>query len=115
MNPRELGAAPMRVRVPFPLLFVIASLIGVAVGQSPNGTVSGLVLDPSGRAIPGAEVLIVSDVTGVKYPGATNGEGIYAVPNLPPGTYRIQVSKRGFKTLIKPDVMLNVQTAAAIN
>jgi hypothetical protein len=105
----------MRVRVPFPLLFVIASLIGVAVGQSPNGTVSGLVLDPSGRAIPGAGVLIVSDVTGVKYPGATNGEGIYAVPNLPPGTYRIQVSKRGFKTLIKPDVMLNVQTAAAIN
>ena len=53
--------------------------------------------------------------TGIRYPGTTNGEGIYAVPNLPPGPYRIQVSKTGFKTLIKPDVVLNVQSAVAIN
>lgn len=105
----------MRVRFPLPLLFVIVFLVGAAVGQSPNGTVSGLVLDPSGRAIAGAEVLIVNDATGVKYPSATNDEGIYAVPNLPPGPYRIQVSKQGFKTLIKPDVVLNVQSAVAIN
>ena len=37
------------------------------------------------------------------------------LPNLPPGPYRIQVSKVGFKTLIKPDVILNVQWAVAIN
>src|ERR1700674_5469795 len=115
MNPRELGAAPMRLRVPLPQLFVIVFLIGAAVGQSPNGTISGLVLDPSGRAVPGAEVLIVNDATGIRYPGATNGEGIYAVPNLPPGPYRIQVSKMGFKTLIKPEIVLNVQDALAIN
>ena len=35
----------MRVRFPFPLLLLIASLIGAAVGQFPNGTVSGLVFD----------------------------------------------------------------------
>src|SRR5580765_816289 len=45
----------------------------------------------------------------------SNGEGIYAIPNLPPGPYRIQVSRIGFKTLIKPDVVLNVQSAVAIN
>jgi hypothetical protein len=73
------------------------------------------VLDPSGRPIQGAEVLIVNDATGIRFPGATNGEGIYAVPNLSPGPYRIQVSKIGFKTLIKPDVVLNVQSAVAIN
>src|SRR4029077_791579 len=43
------------------------------------------------------------------------GEGIYEVPNLQPGPYRIQVSKSGFKTLIKPDVILNVQNAVTIN
>jgi len=75
---------------------------------------SGLVLDPAGRAIRDAEVLILNDVTGVKYRGITNGEGIYAVPNLPPGPYRLQVSKVGFKTLIKPDIVLNVQDALAI-
>jgi Carboxypeptidase regulatory-like domain/TonB dependent receptor len=105
----------MRLRVPLPQLFVIVFLIGAAAGQSPNGTISGLVLDPSGRAITGAAIQIANDATGIKYPGATNGEGIYAVPNLPPGPYRIQVSKIGFKTLIKPDVTLNVQDALAIN
>src|SRR6266446_4296896 len=105
----------MRVRFPLPLLFLIVFLIRAAVGQSPNATISGLVLDPSGRAIAGAALLLANDVTGIRYPGATNSEGIYAFPNLPPGPYRIQVSKVGFKTLIKPDVTLNVQDALAVN
>jgi len=102
-------------RFPLPLFLSIVLLTGAAIGQSPNGTMSGLVLDPSGRAIAGAEVLIVNDATGIRYAGATNGEGLYAVTSLPPGPYRIQVSKFGFKTLIKPDVVLNVQDALAIN
>jgi len=102
-------------RFPLPLFLLIVLLTRAAVGQSSNGTISGLVLDPSGRAITGADIQIVNDATGIRYPGATNGEGIYAVPNLPPGPYRIQVSKIGFKTLIKPDVTLNVQDALAIN
>src|ERR1700678_2515914 len=84
-------------------------------GQSPNGIINGLVLDPTGGAIAGAEVRIVNDATGVQYVGKTNDEGIYVVTNLPPGTYRLQVSKIGFKTLIKPDIILNVQDLLAIN
>lgn len=82
--------------------------------QSPNGTINGIVLDPVGRAIAGADIVIVNDVTAVKYFSRTNGEGIYVVPNLPPGPYRLQVSKVGFKTLIKPDIVLNVQDALSI-
>lgn len=101
-------------------LFFLAFLLtiltaGAADGQSPNATISGLVLDPSGSTIVGADVLIVNDSTGIHYSGTTNLEGIYAVPNLPPGVYRLQVSKAGFKTLIKPDLVLNVQSALAIN
>lgn len=105
----------MRLPLPFQFFFAVVLLATAVFGQSSNGTISGLVLDPSGRAITGAEIQIVNDATGIKYPGATNGEGIYAVPNLPPGPYRMQVSKIGFKTLIKPDVTLNVQDALAIN
>jgi len=86
-----------------------------ATAQSTNGIISGIVFDPGGKAIPGAEVLIVNDATGISYPGATNGEGIYAIPDLPPGPYRIQVAKYGFKTVIKPDVVLHVEDALAIN
>ncbi|HWR17710.1 MAG TPA: TonB-dependent receptor [Terriglobales bacterium] len=83
--------------------------------QSPNGTISGLVVDPTNRAIVAAEIVIVNDATGVKYLSQTNAEGIYVVPNLSPGPYRVQVSKSGFKTLIKPDVVVQVQDALAIN
>jgi len=91
------------------------SLVAPVSGQSPTGTISGMVVDPSGGAIVGADIVIVNDATGVQYTTRTNGEGIYVAPNLPPGTYRVQVSKIGFKTLIKPDIILNVQDARAIN
>jgi hypothetical protein len=83
--------------------------------QSPNGTISGLVLDPSGRVIVDAEITVVNDATRIQHSSKTNGEGIYVIPNLEPGQYRLQVSKIGFKTLIKPDIVLNVQDALAIN
>jgi hypothetical protein len=93
-------------------LFLAASL---SVAQSPNGTISGIVLDPSGGLIVGANVLIINNATGVEYPGKANGEGYYVVPNIPPGTYRIQVSNSGFKTIIKPDIVVHVEDALAIN
>src|SRR6266852_2268188 len=85
------------------------------LAQSPNGVINGLVSDPSNRVIVGADVVVANDVTGVHYTTKTNDEGIYVVPSLPPGPYRLQVSKVGFKTLIKPDIVLNVQDALSIN
>src|SRR5467141_2215434 len=89
--------------------------LGPAIAQSPNAAINGIVLDPSGAAIPGAQVVVVNDATGVQYVTKANGEGIYVVPNLPPGPYRIQVSNSGFKTVIKPDIVIHVQDALAIN
>ncbi|MGA7566946.1 MAG: carboxypeptidase regulatory-like domain-containing protein, partial [Terriglobales bacterium] len=83
--------------------------------QSPNGTINGLVLDPSNKVIAGADILVINDTTGVKYSAKNNEDGIYVVPNLPPGAYRLQVSKVGFKTLIKPDIVLNIQDALSVN
>ena len=42
-------------------------------------------------------------------------KGIMWCPNIPPGTYRIQVSNSGFKTIIKPDIVIHVEDALAIN
>jgi hypothetical protein len=83
--------------------------------QSTNATISGGVTDGSGRFVVDASVDIVNDETGVVYSVKTNASGIYFVPILPPGHYHVQVSKPGFKTLIKPDVILNVQSAIALN
>ena len=107
----------MRVRFPR-IAFLFAYAVSLALplaAQSPNGTINGLVLDPSNKVIAGADILVINDATGVKYSGKTNDDGIYVVPNIPPGAYRLQVSKVGFKTLIKPDIVLNIQDALSIN
>jgi len=95
------------------IMFVL--FINIGSGQSATGTVSGIVLDPSGGVIAGAEVLIINNATGVQYPGKANSEGYFVVPNISPGTYRIQVSNSGFKTIIKPDIVIHVEDALAIN
>jgi len=97
------------------LLWSVLLLVLRAEGQSPNGNINGLVLDPTNRVIAGAEIIAVNDLTSVQFTSKTNDEGIYVLPDLPPGPYRIQVSKVGFKTIIKPDIVLNVQDALSIN
>jgi hypothetical protein len=105
----------LRLRSIFYCLFLFFLTVYSSAAQSPTGTISGMVTDPAGGTIAGAEVIVVNDATRVQFLGRTNDEGIYVVPNLPPGNYRIQVSKSGFKTIIKPDIVLNVQDALAIN
>ena len=103
-------------RIAFPLLvWSVLLLVLRAEGQSPNGNINGLVLDPTNRVITGAEIIAVNDLTNVQFTTRTNNEGVYVLPNLPPGPYRLQVSKLGFKTIIKPDIVLNVQDALSIN
>ena len=102
----------MRITLAVLFLFAVCSS---AFAQSPTGSIGGIVFDPDAKIITGAEIIIVNDLTRVQYETKTNNEGIYSVPNLPPGPYRVQVSKVGFKTLIKPDIILNVQDAITIN
>jgi hypothetical protein len=97
------------------LLVLSLLFVAPACAQSSSATINGIVLDPSGAAIAGAQVVVVNDATGVQYTARANGEGIYVVPNLPPGPYRVQVSNSGFKTIIKPDIVIHVQDALAIN
>jgi len=101
------------------LLVILVAFVSLpfdnAFAQSTNGSVRGIVFDPDGRSIAGAEVIVVNDETRVQFTTTTNREGLYAVENIPPGPYRIQVSKFGFKTIVKPDLILNVQSSLVLN
>lgn len=94
------------------LLFVSSTAINA---QSTNAAISGLIVDPFGKVISHAQIVIENDETGARYSTSTDDAGIYAVAVLPPGQYRIQISKSGFKTLIKPGIVLSVQSALALN
>jgi hypothetical protein len=97
------------------ILFVLCLFPIFGESQSTDATISGGVTDQAGNFIPNADVRIANDATGVVYSGKTNSSGMYLVPILPPGHYHVQVSKPGFKTIIKADVILSVQAAVALN
>src|ERR1700689_2721453 len=83
--------------------------------QSTNASITGRVTDPSKALIVGAKVAAVSSDTSFRYEAVTNDSGEYYLTNLPPGSYRIEIEKAGFKKLIKPDVTLHVQDAIELN
>jgi Carboxypeptidase regulatory-like domain len=61
-------------------------------------SVTGLVTDPAGAAVPGAVVSVTSNGTGARFSATTTEKGEYSVPALPAGSYKLSVSKPGFKT-----------------
>jgi outer membrane receptor protein involved in Fe transport len=83
--------------------------------QTTNASITGRVMDPSKATIADAKVTAVNLGTNFRYESAANGAGEYTLTNLPPGTYRIEVEKSGFKKLVRPDVILHVQDALAID
>ena len=75
-------------------------LLGVASGFSyaeSDSKFAGTVTDPSGRPVPGAEILLKNSSTLVEQKATTNNDGLYEFPLLPVGTYRLQVKARGFR------------------
>jgi len=94
---------------------LLVSPAAVLHAQSVNGSLAGHVVDPSQASIAEAKVTATRTDTNTRYETATNGSGRYSLTNIPPGTYRIEVEKAGFKKLIKVDVMLHVQDALDID
>src|ERR1051325_1888134 len=62
-----------------------------------SGSVTGVVSDPQGGSVPGAEVTLTDNATNTKRTAATNESGRYDFPVVSPGFYDITVSKSGFK------------------
>src|SRR5262245_52077862 len=101
-----------RVALTFLLL---ASFTSVLRAQSTNASLTGRITDPSKAVIVDAKIAAISADTNLRYETTTNGSGQYYLANLPPGPYRLEIERSGFKKLIKPDVIVHVQDALEIN
>lgn len=92
-----------------------SNFAGTLHGQTTNATVTGRVTDFSKGIIADAKVTLLNEGTNIPYVGNTNETGSYYVTELPVGKYRMEVEKLGFKSVIKPDVVLHVQDVLEIN
>ena len=76
--------------------------------QVSGGTLSGTITDPTGRAVPQAQVVITNTATGVGRTLTTNADGFYTAVNLLAGEYQVTVSATGFNTEAKTGITMNV-------
>jgi outer membrane cobalamin receptor len=88
--------------LPYPFTLRGCALVLAAVlalcAPRPAGaaTISGLITDPDGRAVPGARILLVQAVAIVT--AATSDEqGRFRIDNLPAGSYELRVALEGFQ------------------
>jgi Carboxypeptidase regulatory-like domain/TonB dependent receptor len=86
------------------LVLVCVFAANTASAQRTTGTLRGQILDPSGAAVPDAQVVVTNQDTGVKTTVTTTSAGTYELPSLLPGLYRISVDAKGFKGYVRKDV-----------
>ena len=83
----------------FPWVVVAVILMPCRLSaQAVSGAITGVVSDPAGAVIPGAQVVVANRATGVETSVPTNAVGLYSVSNLISGSYRLVVTATGFKT-----------------
>jgi Carboxypeptidase regulatory-like domain/TonB-dependent Receptor Plug Domain len=87
----------------------------VLLAQSGSGVLTGIVKDTSGGAIPGAQVRVLNEDTGVAVESVTNQEGTYRVGALVPGSYRVDVELSGFEPVSRRPLTLQVGQTLAID
>jgi hypothetical protein len=75
---------------------------------SATGALAGIVYDPSGAVLVGADIEVTSESTGHKISTVSQANGRYLVPLLPPGSYGIDVRATGFKVATKSGIPVNV-------
>src|SRR6266478_2375953 len=83
--------------------------------QVAGGTITGTVVDSSGRLMPNVGVSITNLATGINRTVTTNEDGLYIAPNLLPASYELTFTATGFKTDVRTGIELTVGATVTSN
>ena len=90
-------------------------LAGMAFGQGiVTGSISGTVMDPQGAVVANADVQATQVETNRVFTTTSSNGGVIQLPSLPPGTYKVTVSARGFSLYTAQDVIVVVGKDSAL-
>jgi len=108
------------IRRSLPAIFIglVIALSTPSVGaqsQASNGQIEGTVSDQNNAAVPDVIITVTNIETGMMRTATTDGSGVYRVPLLPLGTYRITAEATNFKKLVQEGVNLTTGQIATID
>ncbi len=86
-----------------------------ASAQALYGSITGTVTDNSGAAIPGVTITVTNEGTGLTLDTVTDGEGLYTIRNVLPGSYKLSAALQGFKTFAQTGIPLTAGSIARVN
>lgn len=109
---RSLVVAPGRF-LAVGVLFIFAGFSLRA--QTNNGAIAGSVLDSSGGAIAGAEVVATGAETHSVYNTISSSTGAYRLSDLVLGTYNVTITAKGFKVAEFTGVVVEINTTASLD
>src|SRR4051794_19638757 len=89
------------------MALVLLSALAV-LAQNNTGIISGRVTDSSGAVVPNALITVTQTETNVDAASVTNADGLFRVPSLINGPYRVTISAAGFKKQIREGISLRI-------
>ncbi len=107
------GASRLR-SFPLPVFLLTMLLTASAGAQNFRGGINGTVVDQGGGTIPGAQVTITEDATGVVHSSVASSAGEYSFPDLPLGLYTVTATSSGFETLKVAQVQVSAGTTYSL-
>ncbi len=97
----------------FVCLFISVLL---ATAQNDRGSITGRVTDPSGAVVSGATVKVINVGTGSTFQATSDADGRYTTPSiLQVGSYRVEASHSGFKTVSSEELDLRIGDVREVN
>src|SRR5215475_9583295 len=96
-------------------LMLAVLFLGATTAFGQSSSLSGTVLDPQGNAVAGAIISATNVLTGVSRTTTSSKDGVYQIPQLPPGAYKVRAEASGFKAIVTEDVQLLVNTPLTLN
>lgn len=105
------------------MLCYVRAFLGLAMFTLPtfaqtgvaDGSIKGLIQDPSNAAVSGATVNARSIDTGFERTTTSGADGIYEVPLLPPGTYELEINARGFAPFKQSGIVVLLAKASSVD
>ncbi len=95
-------------RVALGLTTLAFLLAAPAIAQNSSGIISGRITDPAGAVVPNAHIVVTHVPTNVDWASESNTDGIYRIPGLPDGPYKLVVTATGFKKYVREGFSLRI-------